>query len=162
MNFDRLPGLRLALRVEHDHLHWHAPLLRQPTARADADYQARWPQRRRAAHGLALAVRVVEADLGDEFGRERLGYWDDPTGEDDLVGIEDEVWEALEDQKSNIVGEVTFGLDVEPKRRWSSIIAAGGAGMAGPAVLMAATTRLVPADKRGLAMVLTGMRHFRH
>lgn len=31
------------------------------------------------------------------------------------------------------------------------VLAAGGAGMAGPAVLMAATTRLMPADKRGLA-----------
>lgn len=31
------------------------------------------------------------------------------------------------------------------------VLAAGGAGMAGPAVLMAATTRLVPADKRGMA-----------
>ncbi len=31
------------------------------------------------------------------------------------------------------------------------VLAAGGAGMAGPATLMAATTRLVPADKRGLA-----------
>lgn len=31
------------------------------------------------------------------------------------------------------------------------VLSAGGAGMAGPAVLMAATTRLVPADKRGMA-----------
>ena len=31
------------------------------------------------------------------------------------------------------------------------VLAAGGAGMAGPAVLMAATTRLIPPDKRGLA-----------
>ena len=31
------------------------------------------------------------------------------------------------------------------------VLSAGGAGMAGPAVLMAATTRLMPADKRGLA-----------
>ncbi|HZY17900.1 MAG TPA: MFS transporter [Ramlibacter sp.] len=31
------------------------------------------------------------------------------------------------------------------------ILAAGGAGMAGPAVLMSATTRLMPPDKRGLA-----------
>ena len=31
------------------------------------------------------------------------------------------------------------------------VLAAGGAGMAGPAVLMAATTRLIPADKRGMA-----------
>ncbi|RQP25701.1 MFS transporter [Piscinibacter terrae] len=31
------------------------------------------------------------------------------------------------------------------------VLAAGGAGMAGPSVLMAATTRLVPVDKRGMA-----------
>jgi len=31
------------------------------------------------------------------------------------------------------------------------VLAAGGAGMAGPAVLMAATARLIPADKRGMA-----------
>jgi predicted MFS family arabinose efflux permease len=31
------------------------------------------------------------------------------------------------------------------------VLAAGGAGMAGPATLMAATTRLVPPDKRGIA-----------
>jgi MFS family permease len=31
------------------------------------------------------------------------------------------------------------------------VLAAGGAGMAGPAVLMAATTRLVPLERRGLA-----------
>src|SRR5687768_10281302 len=31
------------------------------------------------------------------------------------------------------------------------VLAAGGAGMAGPAGLMAATTRLVPAEKRGMA-----------
>jgi len=31
------------------------------------------------------------------------------------------------------------------------VLAAGGAGMAGPAVLMAATARLIPAEKRGLA-----------
>jgi MFS family permease len=31
------------------------------------------------------------------------------------------------------------------------VLAAGGAGMAGPAVLMAATARMIPADKRGLA-----------
>lgn len=40
----------------------------------------------------------------------------------------------------------TFGLIVA-----IGVLAAGGAGMAGPAVLMAATTRLLPANKRGLA-----------
>jgi predicted MFS family arabinose efflux permease len=32
------------------------------------------------------------------------------------------------------------------------VLAAGGAGMAGPAVLMATTTRLIPADRRGMAI----------
>jgi len=32
------------------------------------------------------------------------------------------------------------------------VLAAGGAGMAGPSVLMAATTRLIPAERRGMAM----------
>ena len=32
------------------------------------------------------------------------------------------------------------------------VLAAGGAGMAGPAVLMATTTRLIPPDKRGMAI----------
>ena len=31
------------------------------------------------------------------------------------------------------------------------VLSAGGAGMAGPAVLMAATTRLIPPERRGLA-----------
>lgn len=60
-----------------------------------------------------------------EFGRERLGYWDEPDGEDDLVGIESEDWAALEDPGSNIVGAVTFALDVNPLRSWSTIGAAG-------------------------------------
>src|SRR5438876_6367133 len=32
------------------------------------------------------------------------------------------------------------------------VLAAGGAGMAGPSVLMAATTRLIPPERRGMAM----------
>ena len=60
-----------------------------------------------------------------EFGRERLGYWDEPTGDGDMVGIEDEEWAALADPSSNIVDEVVFGLDVNPARSWSSIVAAG-------------------------------------
>lgn len=59
-----------------------------------------------------------------EFGRERLGYWDEPA-DDDLPGIEEDVWEALKDEASQIVGAPIFGLDVEPKRRWSTIVAAG-------------------------------------
>ena len=65
----RLAGLRLAGGVEHDHLHRHPAALRQPAARADADHHRRRPQHHAAADRLALAVRVVEAELGDELGR---------------------------------------------------------------------------------------------
>ncbi len=34
------------------------------------------------------------------------------------------------------------------------VLAAGGAGMAGPSVMMAATTRLIPAEKRGMATAI--------
>ena len=60
-----------------------------------------------------------------EFWRERLGRWDEPTGEDELVGIDSGTWHDLEDLESAIVGEVIFGLDVNPSRTWSSIIAGG-------------------------------------
>jgi predicted MFS family arabinose efflux permease len=53
---------------------------------------------------------------------------------------------------------VTVGTFITPlmTTTWGLILAigvlsAGGSGMAGPAVLMAATTRLIPAHKRGLA-----------
>lgn len=60
-----------------------------------------------------------------EFGRERLGYWDDPDEGDDMVGIDDDTWSDLEDAGSEIVGEPVFALDVNPKRTWSTIVAAG-------------------------------------
>ena len=34
------------------------------------------------------------------------------------------------------------------------VLSAGGAGMAGPSVLMAATARLMPAERRGMAAAL--------
>lgn len=92
------------------------------------DDEARW---RRA--NLAIDRRITIQYVRDErrsmdaleFWRERMGRWDEPTGDDALVGIEDEAWVALEDPASNIVGEVVFGLDVNPIRSWSSIMASG-------------------------------------
>lgn len=60
-----------------------------------------------------------------EFGRERLGYWDAPDVDDELPGIDMDAWHGLVDEESAIVGEICFGLDVAPRRTWSSIVAAG-------------------------------------
>ncbi|MEP6972339.1 MAG: MFS transporter [Betaproteobacteria bacterium] len=56
------------------------------------------------------------------------------------------------------VGMVALGTFITPWMTSTAglvlsigVLAAGGAGMAGPAVLMAATNRLVPGDRRGLA-----------
>lgn len=93
------------------------------------DDEARY---RRANLGVArgrITIEYIEDERKDldpaEFGRERLGYWDDPDESDDLVGIDDDTWEELEDVDSEIEGEPVFGLDVNPKRTWSTIVAAG-------------------------------------
>jgi predicted MFS family arabinose efflux permease len=53
---------------------------------------------------------------------------------------------------------VAFGTFITPLMTTTAglifaigVLSAGGAGMAGPAVLMAATTRMIPAERRGLA-----------
>ncbi len=53
---------------------------------------------------------------------------------------------------------VAFGTFITPYMTTTAglifaigVLSAGGAGMAGPSVLMAATTRLIPADRRGIA-----------
>ena len=52
------------------------------------------------------------------------------------------VWTAQPTAESSRVAGLIFAIGE---------LAAGGAGMAGPSVLMAASTRLVPAENRGLA-----------
>ena len=92
------------------------------------DDEERW-KRANLAIGRRITLQYIRDERRslspEEFGRERLGYWDEPTGDDALVGIEAEDWTALEDPASNIVGEVTFALDVNPLRSWSTIGAAG-------------------------------------
>lgn len=90
-------------------------------------------ERRLRRANLAIDRRITIQYVRDErrsmdpleFWRERMGRWDEPAGEDELVGIDDEAWRALEDPCSQIVGEVVFGLDVNPARTWSSIVAGG-------------------------------------
>lgn len=92
------------------------------------DDERRW-KRANLAIGRRITIQYVRDERRSmdalEFWRERTGRWDEPTGEDDLVGIDDEAWQALEDPGSNIVGEIVFGLDVNPARTWSSITAGG-------------------------------------
>lgn len=58
------------------------------------------------------------------FGRERLGYWDEP-GSASLQRLDMDAWGKAEDADSEPVdGTVTFGLDVSPSRKWATIGAA--------------------------------------
>lgn len=61
----------------------------------------------------------------EEFGRERLGYWDDPAGADSDRPFAGDVLEPLIDRSSRIVDVPVFALDVAPNRGWSSIVAGG-------------------------------------
>ena len=91
------------------------------------DDEARW-----ARANPALGVRITLDYVRDErraldpaeFGRERLGYWDDPADET-ARAIDSQDWDELRDLNSEVVGEPVFGLDVAPDRSWSSIVAAG-------------------------------------
>jgi hypothetical protein len=61
----------------------------------------------------------------DDFSRERLGLWDESAQRTlfDLVR-----WDSLTDRGSEPVGEVWYGLDVDPDRSWASIGLAGFRG----------------------------------
>lgn len=72
-------------------------------------------------------LRQANAADPMKFGREHLGWWDDPG---DLAGsrpIDADTWSELASRKSSIVGECVFALDVAPRRAWSGIVAAGTA-----------------------------------
>lgn len=92
------------------------------------DDERRW-QRANMALGRRITIQYVRDERRTldpaEFWRERMGRWDDPADNDGLVGIDEEAWQELEDPASEIVGEVIFGLDVNPSRTWSSIVAGG-------------------------------------
>jgi len=104
------------------------------------DDEPRWWRGSVGLHRGRITIQYVRDERRSldpgEFGRERLGYWDEPTGDDALVGIDEDAWKELGPDAtdperaevalhSNIVGEVVFGLDVNPVRSWSSIMASG-------------------------------------
>jgi len=59
-----------------------------------------------------------------EFGREILGWWDDPVA-DDVVPIKIADWDRCADPGSTVVGAVTLSFDVAPDRRTAAVAVAG-------------------------------------
>jgi hypothetical protein len=67
------------------------------------------------------AERLALAEVPEEFGRERLGWWDDPAGADVLPV---DVWAACHDPDAVAVGRPVFGLDASPGGRSAAVVAA--------------------------------------
>jgi hypothetical protein len=92
---------------------------------AALDDPVAWAQANPAL-GLRIDPEFVRAELEalgpDEFARERLGIW----SEDDLNPrvIPAEAWAACEDLESRPTGPLSYALDVEGNRAWSSIVVA--------------------------------------
>jgi phage terminase large subunit-like protein len=92
---------------------------------ASLDDRAAW-----AAANPALGIRVAEEFVQREraampeveFARERLGMWD-AGGRDRVIPLE--VWNALEDPKSQPDDRLAFALDATPNRESASIGLAG-------------------------------------
>lgn len=93
--------------------------------RADMDSREAWRQANPAL-GIRISEQFIERERAAmpevEFGRERLGIWDDASVK---AVIPFDVWEGLIDRTSQLVGAVTFSIDITPDRSSSSIGLAG-------------------------------------
>lgn len=91
------------------------------------DDEERW-KRANPAVGVRITLDYIRNErrsmVPAEFGRERLGYWDDPPEEADKA-IPAGDWDDLRDGRSEVVDEPVFALDVAPDRKWATIVAAG-------------------------------------
>lgn len=85
------------------------------------------------AIGIRIAAESVLAEFealdADEFNREILGIWEDPT---DGGVFNAAHWRACLDSTSTIDGPVTFAVDIAEDRSWSCIAAAGRPRSNGP------------------------------
>ena len=86
---------------------------------ANPSYPSRTPKR------SVLRLRKLLTD-DDDYRREGLGIWPDTQASLVLPG-----WSAGEDQKSGPVGQVAFGLDVNPTRTWASFTVAAKSNRGG-------------------------------
>ncbi len=93
------------------------------------DDEARW-ERANSQLGRRMTYEYVRSerralatkDAIREFGRERLGWWDEDDG--DPV-IDAQRWAACEDAGSVMVGRVVLGIDIAPDRGRAAVVAAG-------------------------------------
>jgi len=76
--------------------------------------------------GRRISVDYIQAERDalppEEFARERLGWWDEPSGE---MVIPAAAWDACLEETSQILNPVAFALDVAPDRSWAAIACAG-------------------------------------
>lgn len=71
---------------------------------------------------LAAIAALRNAMPAEEFMRECMGWWDEPSG---LSVIPVELWLELADREARIAGQPVFGLDVAPNQSMSAIGVAG-------------------------------------
>lgn len=82
------------------------------------------------AIGRRISLDYVAAERRalppSEFGRERMGWWDDPV--EGAVPISPEAWAACTDEESEVQDPVAIAVDVTPDRSRSAIAVAGRRG----------------------------------
>ena len=82
------------------------------------------------AMGIRIAEEFVVAEHAtflnalEEFKRERLGEWP-PSADGQWQVIREPDWSAAEDPKSQIVGQISIAVDVNPSHTYSAVAVAG-------------------------------------
>lgn len=111
---DDLPGLCAVEQCMHT--------LGTPGCRLDEE--TRW-FRANPTLGKRITVEFVRGERralpASEFGRERLGWWDDPDTDLEQLGVD---WHACADPDSAPTGQPVYAIDVSPGSRSASIVAA--------------------------------------
>lgn len=92
------------------------------------DDRRRWKRANPAMH-RRITEDYIEGERRalppEEFARERLGWWDEPSGESAIPGTR---WLARFDAEAKVDGIPVFALDVSPKLTHAAIAVAGTAG----------------------------------
>lgn len=91
------------------------------------DDEQRW-ERANPALGRRISIEYIRSERlalpPEEFARERLGWWDEPTEAEQSLTVDD--WKLLEDADAEPSGSLTLGLDVAPGHAAASIVVYGG------------------------------------
>ncbi|WP_406365283.1 terminase [Streptomyces sp. NBC_00645] len=92
-------------------------------------------QRSNPALGIRIRVQAVRREIAtmrpDLFDRERLGVGDYPVvAEESWQVIDEDTWRGLATPRSGLEDPVSFSIDTNPERTWTSISVAGASGEA--------------------------------